>query len=95
MGRPSGELWDTARLIFDVEDEVADCRVLWTISRRDRTLSAHDAGANLPAGPVFGRAPAYQVPKGLGFHVVERWQFNYAQVTKSTRDPQSNYLRPK
>jgi mannosyltransferase len=28
---------------------------------------------------------AYQVPQRFGFHVVERWQFSFAQVTKSTR----------
>jgi mannosyltransferase len=31
------------------------------------------------------KAPAYQVPERLGFHIVERWPFNFAQVTKSTR----------
>ena len=29
------------------------------------------------------RAMAYQVPSRFGFHVVERWQFSFAQVTKS------------
>jgi len=24
------------------------------------------------------KAPAYQVPERLGFHIVERWQFNFA-----------------
>ena len=28
---------------------------------------------------------AYQVPSRFGFHVVERWQFSFAQVTKSIR----------
>jgi mannosyltransferase len=25
------------------------------------------------------------VPQRLGFHIVERWQFSFAQVTRSTR----------
>lgn len=95
LGRDDGQLWDTARLIFDVEDKVADCHVLWTVSRRDRTLPGHDVAANLSPGPVFGRAPAYQVPKTLGFHIVERWQFNFAQVTRSIRNARPNYVRPK
>jgi mannosyltransferase len=33
----------------------------------------------------MSRAPAYQVPQRLGFHIVERWQFSFAQVTRSTR----------
>jgi mannosyltransferase len=85
LGRPSGQLWDAPRLIFEVEDDVARCKVLWTISRLDKKLPAHDAGPNLRPGPVFGRAPAYQVPGRMGFHIVERWQFNFAQVTRSTR----------
>jgi mannosyltransferase len=85
LARPSGQLWDTPRLVFDVVGEVAKCQVLWTVTRRDRKLSDHDVGANLSPGPVFGRAPAYQVPKTLGFRIVERWQFNFAQVTRSTR----------
>ena len=28
---------------------------------------------------------AYQVPSRFGFRVVERWQFSFAQVTKSIR----------
>jgi mannosyltransferase len=89
-----GELWDAPRLIFDVADKVNDCKVLWTVSRRDRTLSGHDVGPNLKPGTVFGRAPAYQVPRSLGFRIVERWQFNFAQVTRSenTAPP---YFRPK
>ena len=39
--------------------------------------------AALPPGRRLGRAMAYQVPSRFGFHVVERWQFSFAQVTKS------------
>lgn len=95
LGRPAGELWDAPLLVFEVAGKVNDCDVLWTVSRRDRTLHAHDAGMNLRPGPVFARAPAYQVPKSLGFHIVERWQFNFAQVNRSVRNTRANYLHPK
>jgi mannosyltransferase len=88
------ELWDAPRLIFDVADKVNDCQVLWTVTRRDKTLSSHDVGSNLKPGTVFGRAPAYQVPKSLGFRIVERWQFNFAQVTRS-ENIAPHYFRPK
>jgi mannosyltransferase len=91
---PGGELWDAPRLVFDVADKVNDCRVLWTVSRRDRALAGHDVGSNLKPGTVFGRAPAYQVPKSLGFRIVERWQFNFAQVTRS-ENIAPHYFRPK
>jgi len=39
----------------------------------------------LPAGRGFVRAPAYLVPKNVGFRIVERWQFHRTQVIKSTR----------
>lgn len=41
------------------------------------------SGPSPPPGPRLGRAMAYQVPSRFGFHVVERWQFSFAQVTKS------------
>jgi len=87
-GRQNGQLWDAPRLIYEVQDRVKDCTVIWTVSRRDRTLPAHSVGTDghfLRAGPALGRAPAYQVLERMGFRVVERWQFNFAQVTRSTR----------
>jgi mannosyltransferase len=64
---------------------VQRCTVLWTVSDRDKTLPDHDAALPLDPGPRMSRAPAYQVPQRLGFHIVERWQFSFAQVTRSTR----------
>jgi mannosyltransferase len=58
---------------------------LWTVSQRDTTVPDHESGAGLNPGPRLQRAPAYQVPHHMGFHVVERWQFSFAQVVKSTR----------
>ena len=78
-------LWDAHIAIWAVADEVRRCTVLWTVSDRDPTLGDYDAGLGLDPGPRMRKAPAYQVPERLGFHVVERWQFNFAQVVKSTR----------
>ena len=49
------------------------------------SLPDHQSGQSLPPGTAFGRAPAYRFPSYLGFHIVERWQFHYSQVVKSTR----------
>jgi mannosyltransferase len=59
--------------------------VLWTVSQRDGSVPDHQSGAGLDPGPRLRRAPAYQVPERMGFHIVERWQFNFAQIVKSTR----------
>jgi mannosyltransferase len=84
-------LWDGHIAIWAVADRVQRCTVLWTVTDRDHTLPDHDAGADhgaglpLEPGPRMLRAPAYRVPLRLGFRIVERWQFNFAQVTRSTR----------
>jgi len=54
------------------------------VSDRDRTLPDHQRGQLVPPGPRLTAAPAYQTAARLGFHIVERWQFNFAQVVKST-----------
>jgi mannosyltransferase len=78
-------LWDRHIAIWAVAAQIQRCTVLWTVSDRDPTLASYDAGLGLDPGPRMRRAPAYQVPERLGFHIVERWQFNFAQLTKSTR----------
>ena len=78
-------LWDAHVAIWSVADRVRHCTVLWTVSERDDTVPEHQSGLGLDPGPRLKRAPAYQVPQGLGFHIVERWQFSFAQVVKSTR----------
>ncbi len=78
-------LWDAHIAIWAWADKMPDCRALWTVTERDPAMPDHQRGANLPPGPRLGRAMAYQVPSRFGFHVVERWQFSFAQVTKSTR----------
>jgi mannosyltransferase len=78
-------LWDAHLGIWGVADEVRKCTVLWTVSQRDTTVPDRESGPVLDPGPRLARAPAYRVPHAMGFHIVERWQFNFAQVIKSTR----------
>jgi mannosyltransferase len=83
--RQRNRLWDAHLGISGVADRVRQCTVLWTVSERDPTVPERQSGPRLDPGPRLERAPAYQVPQRLGFHVVERWQFSFAQVVKSTR----------
>jgi mannosyltransferase len=78
-------LWDAHLGIWGVADQVRHCTVLWTVSERDAAVPARESGPGLDPGPRLKRAPAYQVPQRMGFHIVERWQFSFAQVVKSTR----------
>lgn len=78
-------LWDAHIAVWAWADKMPGCPALWTVSERDKTLPDHQRGPDLPPGPRLARAMAYQVPSRFGFRVVERWQFNFAQVTKSTR----------
>lgn len=78
-------LWDAHIAVWAWADKMPDCPALWTVTEYDATMPEHERGPALPPGPRLGRAMAYQVPSRFGFHVVERWQFSFAQVTKSTR----------
>ena len=78
-------LWDGHIAVWAWADKMPDCPTLWTVTEYDPTLPRYQRGPALPAGPRLGRAMAYQVPSRFGFHVVERWQFSFAQVTKSVR----------
>ncbi|MCG7611197.1 MULTISPECIES: glycosyltransferase family 39 protein [Mycobacterium] len=87
-GRPAWQrnrLWDAHLGIWGVADEIRKCTVLWTVSERDAKVPSRQSGSGLPPGPRLDRAPAYQVPESMGFRIVERWQFNFAQVVKSNR----------
>lgn len=84
-GPKVGSLWDGHVAVWLVTEKIDKCPVLWTITNHDTSLPDHQAGQVLPPGSAFGRAPAYRFPAYLGFHVVERWQFTFAQVVKSTR----------
>jgi mannosyltransferase len=78
-------LWDAHLGIWGVADNVRHCTVLWTVSERDPAVPDRQSGQGLDPGPRLKRAPAYEVPQRMGFHIVERWQFSFAQVVKSTR----------
>ena len=78
-------LWDAHIPIWTWADKMPGCPAIWTVSERDKTLPDHQQGPTTPPGPRLARTMAYQVPSRFGFHVVERWQFSFAQVTKSVR----------
>lgn len=78
-------LWDGHVAVWLIVGRLYQCTTLWTITTHDTNLPNHEAGKSLPAGRGFVRAPAYLVPKNVGFHIVERWQFHRTQVVKSTR----------
>lgn len=78
-------LWDAHLGIWGVADRLQSCTVLWTVSQRDSTVPDRESGHALAPGPRLRRAPAYRVPQAMGFRIVERWQFSFAQVVKSTR----------
>lgn len=80
-----GGLYDTNLAPFVVADRISRCGVLWIIAPRDPTLAAHEQGAALPPGTRFGADNAFWVPHDLGFRLLERWQFNLAQVIRATR----------
>lgn len=78
-------LWDAHIAVWAWADKMPDCPALWTVTEYDPTMPEHQRGPSLPPGPRLARSMAYQVPSRFGFHVVERWQFSFAQVTKSIR----------
>jgi mannosyltransferase len=80
-----GTLWDGHLAVWLVTGRLYQCTTLWTITTHDTRLPNHQAGAPLPPGRAFRRAPAYQTPDLVGFHIVERWQFHRTQVVKSIR----------
>ncbi|MDP7702239.1 glycosyltransferase family 39 protein [Mycobacterium sp. TY815] len=84
-GPKVGALWDGHVAVWLTTAKINKCPALWTITNRDTSLPDHQVGQALPPGTAFGRAPVYQFPSYLGFHIVERWQFHYSQVVKSTR----------
>jgi mannosyltransferase len=87
-GPTVGWLWDGHVAVWLTTAKIDRCSTIWTITDHDSSLPDHQAGRSghpLPPGNSFGRAPAYRFPGYLGFHIVERWQFHYSQVLKSTR----------
>jgi mannosyltransferase len=83
-GPKVGSLWDGHIAVWLTTAKINKCAALWTVTDHDNSLPDHQTGQSLPPG-VFGRAPAYRFPSYLRFRIVERWQFHYSQVLKSTR----------
>ncbi|BAX92450.1 glycosyltransferase family 39 protein [Mycobacterium shigaense] len=83
-GPKVGSLWDGHVAVWFTTAKINKCATVWTITDHDKSLPDHKTGEALPPG-VFGRSPAYRFCNYLGFRIVERWQFHYSQVLKSTR----------
>ncbi|MCV7332103.1 glycosyltransferase family 39 protein [Mycobacterium cookii] len=78
-------LWDGHVAAWLTTGRLYKCTTLWTITTHNTTQPNHQVGSSLAPGWKFGRAPAYQIPDLVGFHIVERWQFHRTQVVKSIR----------
>ncbi|QUR67416.1 hypothetical protein F6B93_10200 [Mycobacterium spongiae] len=84
-GPKVGALWDGHVAVWLTTAKINECPTLWTIANRDRSLPDHQVGQRLSPGPALARTAVYRFPSYLGFRIVERWQFHYSQVVKSTR----------
>ena len=79
------DVFDTNLIPEATAGPLSDCRVVWIITQADESRPAHEQAAMLPPGQLFGATPAFSVPNGQGFRLLERWQFNLVQVIKATR----------
>jgi mannosyltransferase len=79
------DVFDTNLIPEVVAEPLSHCGAVWIITQADASSPAHEQGAAVAPGPLFGNTPAFSVPNGLGFRLVERWQFNLVQVLKATR----------
>jgi mannosyltransferase len=79
------DVFDTNLIPEVVAQPLSHCGVVWIITQADNSMPAHEQGAALPPGPLYGATPAFAVPHDVGFRLVERWQFNLVQVIKATR----------
>ncbi|CAN5292304.1 glycosyltransferase family 39 protein [soil metagenome] len=77
-------LWDSHLSIWSWTDRMRTCTVLWLVSDRDGSQPDHQTGDHINAGARLDAAPAYRAAAASGFQIVERWQFNFAQVVKAT-----------
>jgi mannosyltransferase len=78
-------IFDTNLIPEAVAGPLAHCSVLWVITQADNSRPDHEHGPSLPPGPQFGNTPAFSVPNGMGFRLLERWQFNLVQVIRAAR----------
>lgn len=79
------DVFDTNLIPEVVTGPLSHCKIVWIITEADKAEPAHERGAALSPGPRYGRTPAFAVPRGLGFRLVERWQFNLVQVLEAVR----------
>ena len=79
------DVFDTNLIPEVVAKPLSQCGVVWIITQADKSVPAHQQGPALPPGPLYGATPAFAVPHDLGFRLVERWQFNLAQVIEAVR----------
>ncbi len=80
-----GRLWDGHLGVGALTDQFDRCPTIWAITDHDRSLPAHQRAVALPVGTRFARTPDGRMLHALGFHIVERWQFTFAQVIEATR----------
>ena len=79
------DVFDTNLIPEVVAKPLSRCGVVWIITQADKSIPAHQQGPALPPGPLYGATPSFAVPHDLGFRLVERWQFNLAQVIEAVR----------
>jgi mannosyltransferase len=79
------DVFDTNLIPVVIAKPLSHCTVVWIITQADETRPAHEQNSMLRPGQRFGVTPAFSVPHGLGFRLVERWQFNLVQVIKATQ----------
>ena len=84
-GPDVGALWDGHVAVWLRTARLNQCSTVWTITNRDAALPQQQSGQALPPGAGLARTPVYRFPAQLGFRIIGRWQFHYAQVLKSTR----------
>ena len=79
------DVFDTNLIPEASAGPLSNCGVVWIITQADPSRPAHEQEPALPPGPLFGGAPAFSVPRDLGFRLLERWQFNLVQVIKAAK----------
>lgn len=77
------DVFDTNLIPEVVAEPLSHCGTVWIITQADVSSPTHEQGEALAPGEPFGNTPAFVVPNGLGFRLVERWQFNLVQVLKA------------
>jgi mannosyltransferase len=79
------DVFDTNLIPEVVTEPLSHCRAVWIITQADKSIPVHQQGSLLQPGPLYGATAAFAVPHNLGFRLVERWQFNLAQVIEAVR----------